>query len=56
VVSAGLPLSQIIVHDLAEAERQIGQDVDRGYHLQYRQFGDRRQGVGMERERARTGG
>jgi hypothetical protein len=33
------------VDDLAEAERKVGKDVDRGYDLEHRQFGDGCQSV-----------
>src|SRR5215472_14491227 len=52
-----LPVSgsaQIVVDDLAEPQGQIGDDVRGRDHLEYRQLGNRRQGVGVEIERART--
>jgi hypothetical protein len=38
-------LLQIIMHDLAEAERKVGKDVDRGNDLEHRQLGNGCQSV-----------
>ena len=38
-------LSQVVVHDFAEAESEIGAEVDCGNDIENRQFGDGRQGV-----------
>src|SRR5262245_19763642 len=47
--------SKIVVDHLAEAEREVGEDVHGRDDLQNRQFGDRRHGMGAQRQRARTG-
>jgi len=39
---------QIVVHDLAKIERQVGEDVNGGNHLKQRQFGEGRQSVGKK--------
>jgi len=49
------PSGQIVVHDLAETERQVGKDMDPRYDLEHRQFGDRSQCVGMKLECAGSG-
>src|SRR5260370_28355396 len=48
---------QGIVDDLAEAERDIANEVDRGHDLEHGQLGDRGEGVRRERKprRARPG-
>jgi hypothetical protein len=38
-------LSQIVVHDLAESESEVRDNVDCRHDFENRQFGDRRQGV-----------
>ena len=35
----------IVMHNPAQAEREIGNDVSDRYDLEHRQLGDRRQGV-----------
>src|SRR5258708_625696 len=47
--------SQIVVHDLAETKRQIGNDVSAGHDLEHGQFRQRRQRVRHEIQRRRTG-
>jgi hypothetical protein len=48
-------LRQIIVHNFAQAERQVGKDVDRGHDLEHGQFRNRCQGVRTELQRGRPG-
>ena len=43
------------MHDLAERQRQIGDDVGCGHHLLHRQLGQGRQCVGGQAERRRAG-
>ena len=45
----------VIVDDLAETEGQIGEDVRCGDDLAHRQIGDRRQSMGPQIERRRSG-
>src|SRR6185437_14807905 len=49
------PSAQIVVGDLAEAERQVGDDVHAGQHLEHRQLGHRRQRMRAQIERGRPG-
>src|SRR5215813_11602687 len=46
---------QVIVDDLAEAKRQIGDDVGGREDFEHRQFRDGSERVGMQIERARSG-
>src|SRR4029077_15063551 len=48
-------LAQVIVDDLAEAKRQIGDDVGGREDFEHRQFRDGSERVGMQIERARSG-
>ena len=41
------------MHDLAEAQRQIGDEVDGRDDLEHRQVGDRREGVRVKLQRTR---
>src|SRR5436190_21304952 len=41
-------LLQIVVHDLAQAERKVSNDVDSGHDLEHRQLGDGCQSVGRQ--------
>src|SRR5690242_4785428 len=50
-----LPSAQIVVHDLAQAERQVGDDVDAGDDLEHRQLGHRGQRMRVQLERGRPG-
>lgn len=43
------------MHNLAETEREIGDDVRCGDDLQHRQLGERRQGVRGQRKCSRAG-
>ena len=43
---------EIIVNHFAEAEREVGHDVGRGYNLEHRQLGEGRQRVRTQLERA----
>src|SRR5215471_11215228 len=43
-------LAHVVVHDLAEAERQIRENVDCGDNLEYRQLGDRGQRMRGQRQ------
>ncbi len=43
------------MHDLAETEREIGDEVNSGDDLEHRQLGERRQGVGEQGELGRSG-
>ena len=45
---------QVIVDDLAEAKRQIGDDVGGREDFEHRQFRDGSERVGMQIERARA--
>src|ERR1700730_17861383 len=45
---------QIVVDDLAEAERDIANEVNRGHDLEHGQLGDRGEGVRRERKRRRA--
>ena len=47
-------LPQVIVDDLAKSESEVSSDVNRGNHLENRQFGHRRQGVGRQGKRRRS--
>src|SRR5262249_13607714 len=48
-------LANVVVHDLAEAERQIRENVDCRDDLEHRQLGDRRQRMGHQRQSRGTG-
>ena len=50
-----LSLGEIVVDDLAKIEREVGDEVDAGDDLEYRQVGQRRQRMGMQFERGRAG-
>src|SRR4051794_28167100 len=53
-----LPLrgrGKIVVDDLAEAEREIANEMNRGDDLEYRQLGDWSKRMRRERNRARAG-
>ena len=43
------------MHDLAEAEGQVGQDVSRGHYLENRKLGHRCQGMRRQVERRGAG-
>src|SRR5262245_66402782 len=47
--------TEVVVHDLAEAEREIADHVNRGDHLEHRQLRHRRQRVWPQLERGRAG-
>src|SRR5262249_15656927 len=48
-------LAHVVVHDLAEAERQIRENVDCRDDLEHRQLGDRRQRMRGQRQSRGTG-
>src|SRR5262245_21794253 len=48
-------LGQVIVHDLAEAEREIGDDLGPGHDLEHRRLGQWCERVREKRERRRSG-
>src|SRR5262249_47307248 len=47
--------SQVVVHDLAEAERQVRDDVCSRNNLEHRQFGQWSESVGEQGESSRSG-
>src|SRR5260370_24606828 len=50
----GASSSKVVEGDFAEAEGQVGEDVQARNHLEYREFGHRSQRVRLKRERGRA--